>query len=72
MFEIMVWAGAALSVLGLVGLLLSILRVAKARRAGLSDDELRAAVQSALPLNMGALALSVIGLMLVMLGISLG
>ncbi len=72
MFEAMIWIGAALSVAGLVGLVWSIWKVAKARRAKLSDEELRAAVQAVLPLNLGALFLSVIGLMLVMVGISLG
>ncbi|MBO9436527.1 hypothetical protein J7394_20115 [Ruegeria sp. R13_0] len=72
MFEIITWGGAALSVAGLVGLIWCILRVMKARKAGLSDDELRAVVQGVLPWNLGALFLSVMGLMLVILGISLG
>ncbi len=72
MFEIITWGGGALSVAGLVGLIWCILRVMKARKAGLSDDELRAVVQGVLPWNLGALFLSVMGLMLVILGISLG
>ncbi|MCE8536828.1 hypothetical protein KBY27_05100 [Ruegeria pomeroyi] len=72
MFDIIIWAGAALSLLGLAGLVWCILRVNRARKAGLSDDELRAAVQAVLPWNLGALFLSVIGLMMVMVGISLG
>ncbi len=72
MFEFITWGGAALSVAGLVGLVWCILRVMKARKAGLSDDELRAVVQGVLPWNLGALFLSVMGLMLVILGISLG
>ncbi len=67
----MIWAGALMSVIGLLGLLLSIVKVAKSRKAGLSDEELRAAVQKVVPLNLGALFLSVIGLMVVMVGISL-
>lgn len=70
--EILVWVGAGVSVLGLVGLIWSILRVARAKRAKLSDEDLRAAVQKVVPLNMGALLLSVLGLMMVMVGISLG
>lgn len=70
--EILVWAGAALSMTGLAGLVWCILRVARAKRAGLSDDALRAAVQKVMPINMGALGLSVIGLMMVIVGISLG
>lgn len=72
MFEIITWGGAALSLAGLVGLVWCILRVMKARSAGLSDDELRAAVQAVLPWNLASLFLSVIGLMLVILGISFG
>ncbi|NVK97517.1 hypothetical protein KQ247_13840 [Ruegeria pomeroyi] len=72
MFDIIIWAGAALSLLGLAGLVWCILRVNRARKAGLSDDDLRAAVQAVLPWNLGALFLSVIGLMMVMVGISLG
>lgn len=69
--EILIWAGAAVSVLGLIGLGWSIYKVTAARRAGLKDEELRAAVQAALPINLGALFLSVIGLMMVILGIFL-
>lgn len=72
MFDIMIWGGAALSLIGLLGLMWCIIRVFRARRAKLSDEELRAVVQSVLPLNLGALFLSVIGLMLVILGIFLG
>ena len=70
--EILIWIGATVSLIGLIGLVLSILRVNKARKAGLSDEDLRAAVQKAMPLNLGSLFLSVIGLMIVILGIFLG
>ncbi|SEO15639.1 hypothetical protein SAMN04490248_10245 [Salinihabitans flavidus] len=70
--EWMIWLGAGISICGLAGLIVSILKVQKARRAKLSDDELRAAVQKVMPLNMGALFLSVIGLMIVILGIFIG
>lgn len=70
--EWLVWSGALISSIGLVGLVVSILKVAKARKAGLSDEDLRAAVQKVMPLNLGALFLSVIGLMIVIVGIFLG
>lgn len=70
MFQIITWGGAALSLAGLLGLVWCILRVMKARKSGLSDDELRAVVQGVLPWNLGSLFLSVLGLMLVILGIS--
>jgi hypothetical protein len=70
--EIMVWGGAAVSLAGLAGLLWCIVKVWRARRAGLSDADLRAAVQAVLPFNLGALFLSVLGLMMVVAGILLG
>lgn len=63
--------GAIMSVIGLVGLVASALTVMKAKREGLEDAELRARVQKAMALNMGALGLSVLGLMCVILGVSL-
>lgn len=69
--DILIWLGAAVTLAGLALLVWCILRVMKARRAGLSDEELRAALQKILPVNTGALFLSMIGLMLVVLGIVL-
>ncbi len=70
-FDILIWVGAFISLVGLAGLVASILKVLRARRANLPDAEMRAAVQAALPLNLGALFLSVIGLMLVIVAIFL-
>jgi len=70
--EILIWLGAALSLGGLVGLVWCILTVWKARRAGQSDTDLRATIQRVVPLNTGALFLSVLGLMMVVVGIMLG
>jgi len=64
--------GAILTLLGLVGIVLSAVKVLKARRAGLDDDALRDRLQRVMLLNMGALFVSVIGLMMVILGIFLG
>lgn len=72
MFDLIIWGGAALSLAGLVGLIWCIVRVNAARKAGLTDDELRTAVQAVLPWNLGSLFLSILGLMMVILGISLG
>ena len=68
----MIWTGAAISFLGLIGLLWCVLSVARAKRAKLDDDAMRAVLKSAIPLNLGALFLSVIGLMMVIVGIFLG
>lgn len=70
--ELLIWLGACVSLAGLVGLVWCIVTVWKARRAGLSDDELRNTVRRVVPLNTGALFLSVTGLMMVVLGIVLG
>lgn len=72
MVDTLVWVGALLSVAGLATLLWCIVKVWRARRAGLDDDALRGVVQAVLPYNLGALLLSVFGLMLVVLGIFLG
>lgn len=69
--EMLIWLGAAVTLAGLALLVWCILRVIRARRARLSDDDLRATLQKILPVNTGALFLSVIGLMLVVLGIVL-
>ena len=68
---ILIWIGAAISILGLAGIVYSIVAVTRAKRANLSDEELRARVAKVLPINMGALFLSVLGLMMVIVGISL-
>ncbi|MET4102110.1 hypothetical protein ABIE58_001538 [Roseovarius sp. MBR-78] len=70
--EMLVWGGAAVSLAGLAGLVWCILKVWRLRRAGLSDADMRSAVQAVLPVNLGALFLSVTGLMMVVVGIMLG
>ena len=64
--------GSALTVAGLAILMYCIFRISKARKLGLSDDDMRAVLQAVVPMNLGALLLSGIGLMLVVLGIILG
>ncbi|MEX3315074.1 hypothetical protein [Sulfitobacter sp. PS-8MA] len=70
-FDLLVWLGAALSLLGLLGLGWCIIKVSRAKRANLDDEAMRAVLRKVVPLNMGALFLSVIGLMMVIMGISL-
>lgn len=70
--ESLIWIGTAVSLAGLMGLLWCIFRVWRARRSNLSDQDLRDAVRRVVPLNMGALLLSVLGLMMVIAGIMLG
>ena len=70
-FDLMVWGGAGLSLLGLLGLGWCIVKVSRAKRAQLDDEAMRVVLRKVVPLNMGALFLSVISLMMVILGISL-
>ena len=68
----MIWLGAIVTLVGLAGLIWCIVTVTRARRAGLSDTALKARLQKVVALNLGALFLSVIGLMMVVVGILLG
>ncbi len=70
--EIIVWIGAALSAIGLCGIIYSIVAVTRAKRANLPDEELRARISKILPINLGALFVSMIGLMAVIIGVMLG
>lgn len=70
-FDFLITLGAALTMLGFIGLVWCIVRVWRARRAQLPDDQMRAVLQKTLPLNLGALGISVLGLMLVVVGIFL-
>lgn len=67
----LIWIGAALSVLGVIGIVASIVMVARAKKAKLDDAEMRARISKILPVNMGALFVSMIGLMMVVVGIVL-
>lgn len=63
--------GTIVALAGLAGLLVSALKVIRARRAGLDDAALKDAVRAAMVLNMGAFALSALGLMMVVVGVIL-
>ncbi|SIS77855.1 hypothetical protein [Paracoccus saliphilus] len=71
-FDMLVWGGAALTLLGLAALLWCIVTVIRIRRAGLDENAFRARMQGILAVNMGALVISALGLMAVVLGIILG
>lgn len=69
--EMLVWIGAGLSIIGLIGIIVSIVQVNRARKEDLSDDDLRARIQKALPLNLGSFMLSALGLSCVVAGVLL-
>ncbi|MEY5037613.1 MAG: hypothetical protein RL472_719, partial [Pseudomonadota bacterium] len=51
----LIWIGAALTLLGVAGLVWCIVLAMRAKRAGLPDAEMRATLQRAVVLNMAAL-----------------
>ena len=70
--EMLIWGGAALSLAGVAGLLWCVVEAIRARRAGLPEETLRARLQRIVVVNMGALFVSAIWLMAVVVGILLG
>ena len=66
---ILIWGGALLSVFGLIGLLLSMYKVAKAKKNNTADQELRESIKAAMPLNLASLFVSVLGLISVIIGV---
>ncbi|WP_312525959.1 hypothetical protein [Paracoccus sp. (in: a-proteobacteria)] len=71
-WDILIWGGTALTVVGLLALGWCILTVIRARRSGQSDEVLRVTMRRVMAVNLAALAGSVIGLMAVVIGIMLG
>src|SRR5690606_2590809 len=69
--QALVWAGALVSLCGIAGLVYCVMRALRARRSGLPDEAMRTELQRVVVVNMGALAVSALGLMLVVLGIFL-
>ena len=67
----LIWIGTAVTLAGLAGLVLSILKVRTARRDARDDADLKRRLQSIIPLNLGAFLLSALGLMMVMTGLLL-
>lgn len=69
---ILMWIGVALTVAGLALLGWCIREAMRARRAGHDDDAMKARLQRLVAINLGALALSALGLMSVIMGLALG
>ena len=68
----MVWIGAAMAVAGLAGLVWCIAVAARARAEGLQGAAMEARLRRLVAVNLGALAVSALGLMLVVTGVILG
>ncbi|WGV16824.1 hypothetical protein [Fuscovulum ytuae] len=70
--DYMIWGGAALTLLGVAGLLWCVVLGVQAKRAALPETEVKARLQRVIALNLGALAISALGLMAVIFGVILG
>ena len=70
--QALIWAGAAVTLAGVGVLAWCMAAVWRARRAGLADADLRARLARVVAVNLAALAISAIGLMLVVVGIAFG
>lgn len=70
--EYLIWAGAIVSLIGMVGIFYCIFLALKAKRANLPEAEMSARLQRVVVLNMAALLFSMVGLMMVVAGIILG
>lgn len=60
-----------MTVAGMLMLFWVIMNVMRARKAGLSEDQMKARLQRMVAWNMGALGLSALGLMTVIVGFAL-
>ena len=63
--------GVIVTFIGLGLLFYTILRIMRAKKQGLSDDEMQVNLESAVAWNLGAMGCSAIGLMMVVIGIML-
>ena len=63
--------GVIVTFIGLGLLFYTILRIMRAKKQGLSDEQMKLQLQSAVAWNLGAMGCSAIGLMMVVIGIML-
>ena len=69
---LLIWSGSFISLIGLAGLITCIIKVFNAKKSALNEHEIRAVIKNTLPINLGSMFLSVLGLMGVVVGILLG
>ena len=70
--EWLIWPGALVALCGVLWLAYCIRAAFKARSEGLEQAEMEARLQRLVAMNMGALAISSMGLMMVVIGLLLG
>ncbi len=66
-----IWGGAALTLVGVAGLVFCVVLAMRAKREGLTGPAMQARLQRVVTWNLGALAVSGLGLMLVIVGVIL-
>ena len=64
-------SGIAICLVGLAGIIHSLVRAMRLRRATLPDPELRGELLRLVPVNVGSLLLAVLGLCMLVLGLML-
>lgn len=64
-------SGIAICLIGLAGIVHSLIRVMRLRRAALPDPELRDELLRLVPINVGSLLLAVLGLCMLVFGLML-
>ena len=69
--QFLVWIGAAITLLGIGGLVFVGLRLTAAKREITDESELRARIQKLVPINLAALFVAAFGLIMVIIGIAL-
>lgn len=69
---LLIWGGTAIVLIGLAGLIWTIIQVARARSEDLDDEALRQRLQKLVPVNLGALFVAAFGLIVVIIGLVLG
>lgn len=70
--EYLLIGGIALTLAGVALLLWCVFLAIRAKRSGLPDAQMKAALQKVVAFNLGALAISALGLMAVVVGLILG
>ena len=69
--EMLIWIGAALTMVGVAALVWCIVLAMRAKNSGLPDDQMKSQLQKVVALNLAALAVSGLGLMAVIVGVIL-
>lgn len=70
--EWLIWPGALVALCGVIWLMYCVRAALKVRSAGLEPAEMEKHLQRLVAMNMGALAISSMGLMMVVVGLLLG